>query len=111
MRLPCCEVALVIGSRWPVVGGRWSPGSLSFYMEFGADDYRPPATGHRLPLIRNNSKLEKHRLFRLFLRVMRTTLNLSGRPFANHRMLYIAIAAVLLISLWLYLWTISERGL
>ncbi|MEN3333794.1 MAG: hypothetical protein V7641_3159 [Blastocatellia bacterium] len=42
---------------------------------------------------------------------MRTTLNLSGRPFANHRILYIAIAAVLLISLWLYLWTISERGL
>jgi hypothetical protein len=42
---------------------------------------------------------------------MRTTLNLSGRPFANHRLLYIAVAAILLISLWLYLWTISERGL
>ena len=42
---------------------------------------------------------------------MRTTLNLSGRPFANHRLVYIAVAAVLLISLWLYLWTISERGL
>jgi hypothetical protein len=42
---------------------------------------------------------------------MRTTLNLSGRPFANHRLLYIAVAAVLLISLWLYLWTVSERGL
>jgi predicted Holliday junction resolvase-like endonuclease len=42
---------------------------------------------------------------------MRTTLNLSARPFANHRLLYIAIAALLLISLWLYLWTISERGL
>jgi hypothetical protein len=42
---------------------------------------------------------------------MRTTINLSGRPFVNHRLLYIAIAAILLISLWLYLWTISERGL
>ncbi|HKP13653.1 MAG TPA: hypothetical protein VJZ91_16150 [Blastocatellia bacterium] len=42
---------------------------------------------------------------------MRTTLNLSGRPFVNHRLLYMAIAAVLLISLWLYLWTVSERTL
>jgi hypothetical protein len=42
---------------------------------------------------------------------MRTTLNLSGRPFANRRLLYIAVASVLLISLWLYLWTISELGL
>jgi hypothetical protein len=42
---------------------------------------------------------------------MRTTLNLSGRPFANRRLLYISVAAVMLISLWLYLWTMSERGL
>src|SRR5690349_13769767 len=42
---------------------------------------------------------------------MRTTLNLSGRPFANHRLLYVAIAAVLLLSLWLYLWTASQRSL
>src|SRR5436853_7433316 len=42
---------------------------------------------------------------------MRTTLNLSGRPFANHRFLYVAIAAVLLLSLWLYLWTYSQRSL
>src|ERR1051326_1612800 len=42
---------------------------------------------------------------------MRTTLNLSGRPFTNHRVLYIAVGAVLLISLWLFLWTSSERQL
>ena len=42
---------------------------------------------------------------------MRTTLNLSGRPFANHRLVYVAIAAVLLLSLWLYLWTASQRSL
>jgi hypothetical protein len=42
---------------------------------------------------------------------MRTTLNLSGRPFANHRLFYVAIAAVLLLSLWLYLWTYSQRSL
>jgi len=71
-----------------------------------AADRWPLATANR-----NNSKLEKHSLFRVFLRVMRTTLNLSGRPFANRRLLYMAVAAVLLISLWLYLWTVSERGL
>src|SRR5689334_12466433 len=42
---------------------------------------------------------------------MRTILNLSGRPFANHRLFYVAIAAVLLLSLWLYLWTYSQRSL
>jgi len=42
---------------------------------------------------------------------MRTSLNLSARPFANHRLLYIAVAAILLISLWLYLWTSSQRSL
>src|ERR1700754_1179869 len=42
---------------------------------------------------------------------MRTTINLSGRPFTNHRLLYIAIGAIFLISLWLYFWTVSERGL
>ena len=42
---------------------------------------------------------------------MRTTLNLSGRPFANHRLFFMAITAVLLLSLWLYLWTYSQRSL
>lgn len=42
---------------------------------------------------------------------MRTTINLSARPFTNHRLVYIAMAALLLVSLWLYLWTVSERGL
>ena len=42
---------------------------------------------------------------------MRTTLNLSERPFSNHRLLYIAVAAIVLISLWLYLWTSSQRSL
>src|SRR2546423_8532971 len=43
--------------------------------------------------------------------MMRTTLNLSARPFVNHRLLYIAVAAIVLISLWLYLWTSSQRSL
>ena len=42
---------------------------------------------------------------------MRTSLNLSARPFINHRLLYIAVAAILLISRWLYLWTSSQRSL
>lgn len=42
---------------------------------------------------------------------MRTTLNLSGRPFSNHRLLYVAIGAVLLTSLWLYWWTATQREL
>ena len=55
--------------------------------------------------------VEKHRLHRLSLKVMRTTLNLSGRPFSNHRLLYFAVGAVLLISLWLYWWTATQREL
>src|SRR5690349_5299858 len=42
---------------------------------------------------------------------MRTTLNLSGRPFANHRLFYVAMTALLLLSLWLYLWTYSQLSL
>jgi Tfp pilus assembly protein PilN len=43
--------------------------------------------------------------------MMRTTLNLSRRPFANRRLLWIAIASVFFISLWLFLWITSERNL
>lgn len=42
---------------------------------------------------------------------MRTTLNLSGRPFANHRLFWIAIASVFFISLWLFLWITAEKNL
>ena len=41
---------------------------------------------------------------------MRTSLNLSSRPFANHRLLWIAIALVFFVSLWLGLWVNSEKG-
>ena len=42
---------------------------------------------------------------------MRTIVNLSARPFTNHRLLYIAVATIVLISLWLFLWTSSQRSL
>ncbi|HEY7543881.1 MAG TPA: hypothetical protein VID27_03320 [Blastocatellia bacterium] len=38
---------------------------------------------------------------------MRTTVNLSNRPFTNHRLLWISLAAIVLISLWL---TLSVSG-
>ena len=41
---------------------------------------------------------------------MRTTLNLSSRPFANHRLIWIAIAVVFFVSLWMALWVNSEKG-
>jgi Tfp pilus assembly protein PilN len=47
---------------------------------------------------------------RLSLQSMRTSLNLSSRPFANHRLLWIAIALVVFVSLWLGLWVNSEKG-
>jgi len=47
---------------------------------------------------------------RLFLQSMRTSLNLSSRPFANHRLFWIAIALVFFISLWLGLWVNSEKS-
>jgi len=42
---------------------------------------------------------------------MRTTLNLSSRPFTNHRVLWIGIAAVFFLSLWLLLSITSEISL
>src|SRR5882672_4849480 len=47
---------------------------------------------------------------RLFLQSMRTSLNLSSRPFANHRLFWIAIALVFFVSLWLGLWVNSEKS-
>ena len=46
---------------------------------------------------------------RLSLQSMRTSLNLASRPFANHRLLWIAIALVFFVSLWLGLWVNSEK--
>ena len=51
------------------------------------------------------------RCYRLFLLMMRTTLNLSNRPFTNHRILWIGIGAIFFVSLWLLLWITSERNL
>ena len=47
---------------------------------------------------------------RLSLQSMRTSLNLSSRPFANHRLFWIAIAVVFFVSLWLGLWVNSEKS-
>ena len=47
---------------------------------------------------------------RLSLQSMRTSLNLSSRPFANHRLFWIAIALVFFVSLWLGLWVNSEKS-
>jgi hypothetical protein len=41
---------------------------------------------------------------------MRTYLNLSSRPFTNHRIFWIAVMAVFFISLWLLLWVSTERN-
>ncbi|HKS39575.1 MAG TPA: hypothetical protein VJX74_03100 [Blastocatellia bacterium] len=42
--------------------------------------------------------------------MMRTTLNLSRRPFTNHRLFWMAIAVVFFISLWLFLWITTEKN-
>jgi len=41
---------------------------------------------------------------------MRTYVNLSRRPFINHRLFWIALVAVYFIGLWLVLWIGSERN-
>lgn len=41
---------------------------------------------------------------------MRTYINLSRRPFSNHRLFWIGLIAVYLISLWLVLWIGSEKN-
>jgi len=40
---------------------------------------------------------------------MRTRINLSRRPFTNHRLFWIALVAVYLFSFWLFLWIASEK--
>jgi hypothetical protein len=46
----------------------------------------------------------------LSLKVMRIDLNLSGRPFTNHRLFWMAVSFILLISLWLSLSITSEKA-
>lgn len=46
--------------------------------------------------------------FRLLLILMRTQLNLSSRPFTNHRLFWIAITSVVFVSLWFFLWVSAE---
>jgi Tfp pilus assembly protein PilN len=41
---------------------------------------------------------------------MRTYLNLSSRPFTNHRLFWVAVMAVFFISLWLLLWIATETS-
>jgi hypothetical protein len=41
---------------------------------------------------------------------MRTRLNLSTRPFTNHRLFWIALVVVYLTSLWLILWFVNEKA-
>lgn len=41
---------------------------------------------------------------------MRTQINLSRRPFTNHRIFWIALVAVYFASLWLFLWISAENG-
>jgi hypothetical protein len=42
---------------------------------------------------------------------MRTSVNLSSRPFTNHRLFWIVIAAVFFASLWFFLWALTEQSL
>jgi len=41
---------------------------------------------------------------------MRTRVNLSRRPFTNHRLLWIALVAIYFVAFWLFLWMTSEKG-
>lgn len=41
---------------------------------------------------------------------MRTRINLSSRPFTNHRLLWIAVVATYFLALWLFLWMNSEKS-
>ena len=55
-------------------------------------------------------KLAKALGCRLFLSEMRTHINLSRRPFTNHRLLWIALVAIYFIALWLFLWMTAEKS-
>jgi len=41
---------------------------------------------------------------------MRTYINLSRRPFTNHRLLWIGLVAVYFIAFWLFLWMTAEKS-
>jgi hypothetical protein len=41
---------------------------------------------------------------------MRTHINLSRRPFTNHRLLWIGLVGVYFIALWLFLWMTAEKS-
>ncbi len=41
---------------------------------------------------------------------MRTHINLSARPFTNHRLFWIGLVAVYFVSFWLLLWMSNEKG-
>jgi hypothetical protein len=47
---------------------------------------------------------------RLSLKVMRINLNLSGRPFTNHRLFWMTVGFIFVISLWLSLFITYERA-
>jgi len=42
---------------------------------------------------------------------MRLSLNLSRRPFTNHRLLWTGLTCLLMVSLWLVVWTNSAKGI
>jgi len=41
---------------------------------------------------------------------MRTYINLSRRPFTNHRLFWIAVITVYFTAFWLFLWMLSEKS-
>jgi Tfp pilus assembly protein PilN len=41
---------------------------------------------------------------------MRTHINLSRRPFTNHRLIWIVLVAAYFIAFWLFLWMTAEKG-
>src|SRR5215831_1808569 len=41
---------------------------------------------------------------------MRTRINLSRRPFKNHRLLWIALVASYFLAFWLFLWMTTEKS-
>ena len=55
-------------------------------------------------------KLAKALGCRLFLDGMRTNINLSRRPFTNHRLFWVALITVYFIAFWLFLWMLSEKS-
>ena len=41
---------------------------------------------------------------------MRTHINLSSRPFTNHRLLWIGLVTVYFMAFWLFLWMVAEKS-